>query len=691
MNVNPPFIFAVCKRSLLSISCLLLVTLSLVGCGKSRPTALELAQIRANINKNNDAVDKAADKPIALAKPPAQKGKLEGSGTSSQPVAASQTTSTKVAPTTAVAVPQSVASPTSNVAEREAITKRNLQRISKAMQLYVQEHGRYPTPTFDNDQEPGLSWRVTLLPYLGYQALYDRFDIDRRSGQGDNFKLINEMPDVYRTPGTRPNMTCYVAMIGNDTMLNRRGRSAKLTDLIRGAENTIWIMEVDNGRAVPWTSTDDYKHQAKGPLRGIGGLYGVGPQGKQAYALWADGVVAPVLLAASPEKIMAACLCRGATDVTRAQLAPPGYVLPMTQLASNATTPTSSSTDTNNRPGRTTSSASPVDKLVASYLIAAEASSTEGMMSDAWQWYYGAIAAGAPAERWLDETKWVPGLQRPTVGLHWAVGIATDDNTRGRQRPSHNITLRQRRENLLDRASPFSSTLLPVIEELAAKSAPQLFAPEEQPGNSRHRTNQTITAPVSYLETSPAVSDLVQQALAAKADVLAVFKVDTSSSGRTRDVQIYLYDMMRKQPLQRWRDLSARNIAGTKDFEPRESAERTLWQFKDYLEDSLTPSEWPVELQPRMAKKRTQSLATTETAQPLKAILEMQYYNALNLIDNADLLVSVNQLIGEDQGTALLLGGATKRRRVLREWLPSDDPAAVVAVAKKSRRANEDD
>ena len=54
---------------------------------------------------------------------------------------------------------------------------------------------------FDAAGNPKLSWRVYLLPYLGYSDLFAKFRLNEAWNSPNNFPLLSQMPDFYRSPG----------------------------------------------------------------------------------------------------------------------------------------------------------------------------------------------------------------------------------------------------------------------------------------------------------------------------------------------------------------------------------------------------------------------------------------------------------------------------------------------------------
>lgn len=86
-----------------------------------------------------------------------------------------------------------------NAARRQCMD--NLQQIAAAMNAYAADHGTYPPATTrGEDGQPMHSWRVLILPYLGHDGLYARYDLSEPWDSPKNIELLYDMPDVYRSP-----------------------------------------------------------------------------------------------------------------------------------------------------------------------------------------------------------------------------------------------------------------------------------------------------------------------------------------------------------------------------------------------------------------------------------------------------------------------------------------------------------
>lgn len=95
----------------------------------------------------------------------------------------------------------------------------NLYRIVTALHRYHEVHGQFPPLCVtDADGRPMHSWRVFLLPYLGYEDLYRRYRFDE-PWDGPTNRVLGEMQvEAYCCPSASgkcaPNTTSYVALIG---------------------------------------------------------------------------------------------------------------------------------------------------------------------------------------------------------------------------------------------------------------------------------------------------------------------------------------------------------------------------------------------------------------------------------------------------------------------------------------------
>ena len=122
-----------------------------------------------------------------------------------------------------------------------------------------------------SDGTPLLSWRVALLPHLGYQPLYERFHLDEPWDSAHNRSFLAEMPPELTCPTAavpRAGQTGYKVVVGpklgvpGATYRVRLLARAALGEFTDGTSNTILVLETD--ALVPWTKPDDIRWQPGG-------------------------------------------------------------------------------------------------------------------------------------------------------------------------------------------------------------------------------------------------------------------------------------------------------------------------------------------------------------------------------------------------------------------------------------------
>ena len=136
-----------------------------------------------------------------------------------------------------------------------------LGKIAKAMWAYEEQHGHLP-PAFSvaADGQRLHSWRVLLLPHLGYQELFDRFNLNEPWNSEHNRNVSSEIPNEYRDLelGLRTRM---LAPTGKNTAISETG--VKLIEIVRGTVATILLIEAPDALAVHWTEPSDFLADGK--------------------------------------------------------------------------------------------------------------------------------------------------------------------------------------------------------------------------------------------------------------------------------------------------------------------------------------------------------------------------------------------------------------------------------------------
>jgi hypothetical protein len=123
-----------------------------------------------------------------------------------------------------------------------------LQRIAQALEEYRAKHGAYP-PAYKlgSDGKPWHSWRVLILPELGYPDLYKQYDMNAAWDSQQNQSLRSQMPEVFASPSDENALlafeTSYLVVVGPDTIFPAGGKTSTRESISDGPERTILVVE----------------------------------------------------------------------------------------------------------------------------------------------------------------------------------------------------------------------------------------------------------------------------------------------------------------------------------------------------------------------------------------------------------------------------------------------------------------
>ncbi|MEI8376244.1 MAG: DUF1559 domain-containing protein [Planctomycetota bacterium] len=163
----------------------------------------------------------------------------------------------------------------STLPTQQNISSNNLKMLGLALLNYEATYAAFPSAAAgQKPNQPPVSWRVLILPYVEQSVLYQQYRFDEPWDSENNKKLIDRMPDVFKTPGSRKAVegkTNYLAVVGEPYAL-AADKGRRMSDFADGTSNTILLVEASDERAVPWTKPEDFTPDKTKPAAGLVGL-----------------------------------------------------------------------------------------------------------------------------------------------------------------------------------------------------------------------------------------------------------------------------------------------------------------------------------------------------------------------------------------------------------------------------------
>ena len=154
----------------------------------------------------------------------------------------------------------------------------NLADLSIALEHYHSAYKNFPGYYRDEDGVPLHSWRVDILPFLGYHELFDEFRLGEPWDSPHNLSLADRMPDIFGDGMNDLATTRLQWITSTDRSHDADFRSIGLysdsrlgfRNTLDGLSNTLFVVQTGADRAVPWTAPLDAAYDFDDPLNTLG-------------------------------------------------------------------------------------------------------------------------------------------------------------------------------------------------------------------------------------------------------------------------------------------------------------------------------------------------------------------------------------------------------------------------------------
>lgn len=180
----------------------------------------------------------------------------------------------------------------------------NLEKIGEAIDRYFKKNGRYPRYTFNKKNEYCLSWRVVILPELGYQDLFEQFNLSEPYDSPGNLRAAKQIPREYMdlTDSIPDGHTRILGSVGGGTAIGLMDVESLDLGVMKeegyDAGTFITAYEAHKNNAVLWTSNNDPVFRSDQTPPFTPDVYETG-----GYVLFGDGLVREVNPDASLENL----------------------------------------------------------------------------------------------------------------------------------------------------------------------------------------------------------------------------------------------------------------------------------------------------------------------------------------------------------------------------------------------------
>jgi len=123
----------------------------------------------------------------------------------------------------------------------------------------------FPSGETNAEGEQLLSWRVDMLPYLGYTELYSKFHLDEPWDSEHNLPLASEIPLAFQMGGSSGSNLTTIQLVTGPLCAARELEAVKLSKIGRHQRDIPIIVDANPASAVIWTKPQDIIYNPSSP------------------------------------------------------------------------------------------------------------------------------------------------------------------------------------------------------------------------------------------------------------------------------------------------------------------------------------------------------------------------------------------------------------------------------------------
>ena len=170
---------------------------------------------------------------------------------------------------------------------KEMQQRNTFRQLGLAFHNFHDAMARLPGAGRNRQEGPfGLSWRVHLLPYLEHVHLYNQFKFDEPWDSDHNKKLIEKMPEIFKSPGVDDAGKTTVHVFTGPGAPFAGDKTPGLREFTDGTSVTILAVLAGPETADVWTKPGGLDFDPEDPIKSLGTI-----SGKTVLAVFADGAV----------------------------------------------------------------------------------------------------------------------------------------------------------------------------------------------------------------------------------------------------------------------------------------------------------------------------------------------------------------------------------------------------------------